>query len=81
MAVRWSGRDVIKSRTLGPTNTLRTRVRVSGWNRFGIYPWDHRLDARGNHLEAVRLFLQSARIEGEFVGGYDGRDHVWVLVG
>ncbi len=76
-----SGRNAVISRTLMPTNTLGARVRVSGWNAWAVYPWDHRLDSNGNHAAAVSKFLAQNGITGSFRGAYDGHDHCWVLVG
>lgn len=74
----------ILTKFLPYTNTKQGRVKAfTAWNgntkgRNITLPWDHALDAYGNHEKAAKALVERLEWAGEWIGGDCGETYVFV---
>jgi hypothetical protein len=81
--VRNSGRVVVKSKFLAPTNNRGSRISVThgqGGKRI-VSGWDYALDTPENHTLAIAYYIEAMGWDGEWVTGADDTGYYAVQVG
>ena len=69
----------IRTKFHGPTNTRGSRISATSNGDNRIYlPWDHRLNADENHIEAAKALAAKMEWGGDWIGGNDGNGYLFV---
>jgi hypothetical protein len=61
--------QAIETKYLGPTNTKDGRIKATAWAGSVTLPYDHALDAQGNHKKAAFALLLKLRWNGKYAQG------------
>lgn len=75
--------QAIKTKYLGATNSLGSRVKATAAAGSVTVYWDHSLDVDQNHDEAAKALMVKYGWTGSLVSGGDpdGKGNVYVFVG